>query len=250
MAHATKKSNRRQQKRSRDAFAEDEIHEGEYENPGPRVDPDAARIAAMISDIKKRPGPTGFVVKWSPKWLKRANAVANEAAVHALAETQRQANKPIEANDVKGLLVHMPQLSKLEARQRIASERAMRVQMAGDNVRTTQLALQQSADAGAFAIYFFEDKLAVDLFDRQQADGAELDAQGWGLTPLQQIESGLKSRLCSERGILYFALGPDDEFDKVQLAAKMNMLTFKKSGQQAGRKAAQSQDGITEEEIV
>ena len=232
MAHAVigfKKSVRKSKKRRRDAFREDEIQEGEYETPGPRIDPDAARIAAMLSEIKKRQGPSGFVLNWSPQWLKRANAVANEQAVKTLAEARKELS---EAKDDKE-----------------RSQGNMRVQMASETVRNTQLALQSGPDAGAFGFYFLDDKLAIYIFDSEEGDDREMDAMSLGMTPAHQIEAGLKTSLCSKRGILYIALGPDDELDKVQLAAKLGVLTVRK-GEQSARMAAKTRDGITEEEIV
>ena len=182
----------------------------------------------MLSEIKNRTGPTGHVIKWDPQWLKRANYKAYEAAVKVLAAAQKEL-VAAKTDDERG-------------------QGNMRVQMATDTVRTTQIALQISPDACAFALYFIEDKLAVDLFDRDQGADAEMDAGSWGMTALQQIEANLKASLCAKQGILYLALGPDDELDKVQLAAKLGMLTAKRGTHV--RTKANSQDGITEEEIV
>lgn len=57
----------RKKKQPADKFAQDQIG-GEYEKPGPKMDPDAAGIAAVLSKISKRE-QTGVVLNWRPQWL-------------------------------------------------------------------------------------------------------------------------------------------------------------------------------------
>ena len=170
MAHATKKSIR--MGRGRDAFVEDEEIEGEYDNPGPReVDPDVARIATAISEIKKRE-KTGYLAPSNFAWLKSAG---------------------------------LPQ----------------------------------------FTAFFLEDKMALDLFNRETKPGAEMDALEPDLTPGQQAEIAKKTRLCQDFGMAYVVLGPDDEFDKVQLAAKLGLTTARRGAKTVRTPGG---DGITEED--
>lgn len=154
-----------------DRFAEDEVG-GEYEKPGPRTDPDAAAIAAAISDIKKR-AQTGVVLKWRPPWLAPVNGQA-------------------------------------------------------------------------FSLYFFEDKLAIDFINRGQVQGSDMDALADDLSPAQRAEVAAKMKLCAEHGISYICLGPDDELDKVQLAAKLGATSFKKGARPIRQGGG---EGFTEEEL-
>lgn len=142
-------------KRKAKRFEQDELV-GEYEKPGPRTDPDGARIASALSEIKKRSKPTGWVVAWRPPW-----------------------------------------------------------------------------SCKAFSFYFIEDKLAVDFFNRDQPKDAELDALADDLTPEQRQEVADKGALCNKHGVRYMHLGPDDELDKVQLAARLGILSYKKGERKA-----------------
>lgn len=164
---------RKSSKVVRDKFAQDEI-EGEYEKPGPRVDPDAKAISEGLSKLANRP-TTGFVTSWLPKWGKRA---------------------------------------KIDS----------------------------------FAFFFFEDRLAVDMFGR---DREEMDALNDDFTLAQRAEIAAKTFHCGENGIRYLVLGPDDELDMTQLAAKIGKTTFKRGQQQARPKVGSraTGDGISEEEL-
>jgi hypothetical protein len=175
MAETIKKS-RRGRAAKADEFAQDEI-EGEYAKPGPRVDPEAAAIAAAISEIRRRER-TGFVEKWRPAWLLKA----------------------------------LP-------------------------------------NAQPFSLYFFDDKLVVDFINREQPAGAELDALADDMTPAQRSEVLAKAQACGEQGIRYMHLGPDDEMDKLQLAAKLGATICRKADRKALHQAPGG-DGITEEELA
>lgn len=52
-----------------DRFKKDKI-EGEYEKPGPTMDPEAGAIAAGLSKLTNR-AQTGVVLNWLPKWAKK-----------------------------------------------------------------------------------------------------------------------------------------------------------------------------------
>lgn len=105
----------------------------------------------------------------------------------------------------------------------------------------------------AFSFFFFEDRLAVDSFNR---DRKELDALQDDLSPEQRKAVVSKTALCAANGIKYLAIGPDDELDGTTLAAKIGRTTFKKGGKMearvavgAGRQPAQQDDGFQEEEL-
>lgn len=93
----------------------------------------------------------------------------------------------------------------------------------------------------AFTFFFFEDKLAVDFFNR---DRKEMNALEDDLTHEQRQEIAHKTVLCSKNGIAYLSLGPDDDLDVVQLAAKIGKTTYKKGARSA---RASTGDGIEEE---
>jgi hypothetical protein len=163
------KRSRKGREPKRDAFAEDPVG-GEYEKPGPRMDPDAAAIATVVSELKKRAN-TGVVLRWRPGWLK--------------------------------------------------------------------------GDVQPFSFYLFEDKLAIDFFNRDVPKGAELDALADDITPAQRAEVVVKSSLCAQHGLAYMALGPDDELDRLQIAAKLGVTTVKKGARPARTMGG---DGYSEEE--
>lgn len=105
----------------------------------------------------------------------------------------------------------------------------------------------ETRKAKLLSLYFFEDGLIVDLFNRDQPAGAEMDALQDDLTGEQKQEIGRKVSECAARGLRYLHLGPDDELDKVQLAAKLEMTSFKKGDRRARKGGG---DGFTEEELV
>lgn len=70
----------------------------------------------------------------------------------------------------------------------------------------------------AFGAFFMDDRLAVDLFNR---DRKEMDALADDLTQAQKNEVAFKTALCKVRNIRYLYLGPDDDLDIVQLAARI-----------------------------
>lgn len=145
---------------------------GEWEKPGPSMDPEAAAIASAISKIKKREKAAPVILKWNPRWLKKEQLTP-------------------------------------------------------------------------FSFYFFEDALIVDLFNR---DKVEMDALEDDLTQRQREEIAAKSVLCSANKIQYLFLGPDDDLDMVQLAAKLGTTTRKK-GEGPQRKSRRVMpDEIQEEE--
>lgn len=149
-----------------DVFAQNQP-EHEYDKPQPLpLDPDAARIAAMLSKINGRE-TSPSVTCWKPRGLPKGT-------------------KP-------------------------------------------------------FGFYFIDDKLAVDFFNR---DKKELDALEDDLTGEQQQEVAEKTLYCSQNGLAYIHIGPDDELDALMLAAKIGKANFKK-GARPERPSAK--DGITEE---
>lgn len=75
----------------------------------------------------------------------------------------------------------------------------------------------------AFDYYFFEDKLAVDAFG---VDKTEIDYLSSAYTPQEQEEMARKQALCSENGVVYLYLSPEDNPDLVQLAAKLGKTKF------------------------
>lgn len=93
-----------------------------------------------------------------------------------------------------------------------------------------------------FDFYFFDDKLVVDSFGR---DRREIDALEDDLTQAQKEEIAHKTLLCSENGVAYIHIGPDDELDVVTLAAKIGKTKFKKGDRPA---RSRSEDGISDEE--
>jgi hypothetical protein len=76
-----------------------------------------------------------------------------------------------------------------------------------------------------FDYFFFEDRLAVDAFGM---DLAEIDYINGPLTPQEQEEVARKQSLCSEHGVAYLALNPEDNPDRLQIAAKLGLTTLKK----------------------
>lgn len=156
-------------KKTQDDFSKDPEN-GEWEKPGPKMDPDAAAIASAISKINKRER-TGVVLNWNPKWTRKHN---------------------------------LP----------------------------------------PFTFYFFDDKLAVDFFNRE---AEEMDALHDDLTQRQKGEIASKSSLCAQNEVTYLYLGPDDDLDLVQLAAKLGKTSFKKGQAQQRKAAKDASDGIEEE---
>lgn len=77
----------------------------------------------------------------------------------------------------------------------------------------------------AFGAFFMVDRLAVDLFNRNRREMSALEDD---LTQVQKEEIAGKTALCQKFGIKYLHLGPDDELDIVQLAAKIGKTTFKR----------------------
>lgn len=108
----------------------------------------------------------------------------------------------------------------------------------------------KQAQVPAFSFFFFEDKLAVDSFGR---DREEMDALQDDFTLAQHQEMHKKTVMCGENGIRYIALGPDDELDITQLAARIGRTTFKRGSKQvavgAAAGAGAAGDGIEEEDL-
>lgn len=106
------------------------------------------------------------------------------------------------------------------------------------------------AQVPSFSFFFFEDKLAVDSFGR---DVEEMDARDDDFTKAQLEEIAKKTFLCRDNEIKYIALGPDDELDITQLAARMGRTTFKRGSKQvavgAAAGAGAAGDGIEEEDL-
>lgn len=104
------------------------------------------------------------------------------------------------------------------------------------------------ANVNAFSFYFFEDKLVVDSFSRDRVEMSALDED---FTQAQRDEIANKTVLCQKNKISYLTLGPDDELDMTQLAAKLNKTTYKKGAHQRSKVAAGRDmgDGISEEEL-
>lgn len=105
----------------------------------------------------------------------------------------------------------------------------------------------RKANIPPFSFYFFEDGLVVDTFGRDQD---EMDALADDLNQSQRQEVSQKTVLCPQNGLKYLHLGPDDELDMTQLAAKLGKTNFKKGARQERPKAKVSGDGIDEEECL
>lgn len=103
----------------------------------------------------------------------------------------------------------------------------------------------QKAGIEPFSFFFYEDGLALDCFNR---NGGELDALADDYTPAQRAQIMKKTAACGEFGVSYMPLGPDDEPDETQIAAKIGRTTFRKgSNQVRARAGAPAGDGIDEE---
>lgn len=209
-------------------FEADEV-EGEYAKPGPRMDRDAARIAAMISDIKKRE-QTPVVINWRPPWLRGSLAAAAWRA-------EKQAREAESAN--RAARAKSPQ------DDREVQEADMRLALSNDSVRMMGFARRKYQDTPAFGFYFYQDKLAVDLLDRDDGAPAEMDALADDVSAADRQIAAIKTALCAEHGVRYLSLGPDDELDAVQVAAKLGATTFRKGLSPARRRGGG--DGFSEE---
>ncbi len=98
-----------------------------------------------------------------------------------------------------------------------------------------------------FSFYFYEDGLALDVFNR---NGGEMDALADDFNPAQREQITKKTAFCQEYGVSYMVLGPDDEADETQIAAKVGRTTYRKGSNQVSRtsgKPSDDGDGIAEE---
>lgn len=106
----------------------------------------------------------------------------------------------------------------------------------------------KKAKVNPFSFFYFEDRLAVDFFGR---DREEMDAMADDLSQSEREEIATKTSLAGEHGVRYLVIGPDDELDMTQLAAKIGRTTVKRDpdAKPPVRQRRNATDGISEEDI-
>ena len=91
----------------------------------------------------------------------------------------------------------------------------------------TRWSPEWAKDVRPFRYFFFEDKLCVDVYeDEYGAPGTDVDVMIDSVDMEKDIQR--KQELCAEKDLAYVAVRPDEEFDAVQLAAKLGRTKVRK----------------------